>query len=91
MERQERGWCLHSLTEQVDSAVMGALATILSHDEVALAFDMLDHEDRIRLLTNLMSATITTRDRDAATMLFLGGAGTISASVQTITEEEDEP
>jgi hypothetical protein len=68
-------------------AVVGALAAILSHEEVAQALDALDYDERVRLLSNLMSVTIRTPDRDAATMLALGGGGTVTASVEFAEEE----
>lgn len=82
-----RGWHLHSLPEQVDMAVIGALATILSHEEVAQALDALDYEERVRLLSNLMSVTVRTTDRDAAAMLTIGSGGTVRASVELVQEE----
>ncbi len=81
-----RGWHLHTLAERVDSALMSALAVILSHDEVAHALDALAYEERVKLLSQLMSVTVTTRDPEVAAILQLGSAGTAITTVET---EED--
>ena len=62
-------WRLHSLLEQLDNAVLTALSVVLESEEVKEAIDMLPEDERVKLITSLLTLEMDRCDKDLAVFL----------------------